>query len=177
MYVYRNKGMILISVLIFLQVATFFILQALRLSTIETKQSHLALQKLTATFLTVRALHKIEQQIINNSQMCRIPVTDLKTLLTRPLDWWQSFSTCGGYFENLEYYFVVEELGVDPCAIVHSYNHKVANFLRITLIGIFREIKIKMQSVIVLPIDANLDVCKGILHPVISGRQHWHEIN
>lgn len=174
----RNlQGMALITVLIFLQILTLLGLYAIRMAWLEIKQSHNAWYKHSIRNAADTILNEIENKTINVLPDCTIGPTTTAELLARPLSWWQT-QTCTGNFKTFRYYYVVEVLGGDACAIIQINPNKITtNYFRITLLCLADRSKLILQSTLALPNSDETLICDGIQHQVSRGRQMWRELH
>jgi hypothetical protein len=167
--------MVLLLVLIFLQVLSLLGLLLLQIAWIQIKQSQYLLRKETNLNLIMGALGEIESSEISTD--CIIPVTFTAILEQYPLSWWSARATCAGNFQGLQYYYVVENLGLDPCAVVQEIPGKIiANYFRVTVVGINADVDLMLQSTLIKPLEDSVSKCDGQIHTVKMGRQMWREL-
>lgn len=173
----REKGLVLIIVLIFLQVLFLLGWCALQMNTLEIKMNHDAWVQFSMRSLSEQALSKVEMQIDGNLQNCKIPVTG--DLSTKSISWWQSVSSCAGNFQTFAYYYRVELLGEDPCAYLENEGQQVSvDYFRLTLLGLLETNKttLLLQSTFIKPhVGATLG-CHETAHHVTMGRQMWRSV-
>lgn len=172
----KHYGITLITVLIFLQIFSLFALYELTASRLALKMSHHWYQQQLLLIQSEKILATLEKTIINNPEVCQIPVTNVRELIAKPLSWWQREPVCSGNFQMIQYYYVIEALGMDPCAAI-SPEKKGADYFRITLFVTLKNNPAKkiMQSTLVTH-HAISQSCEGIKHSVKVGRQMWYEI-
>jgi Tfp pilus assembly protein PilX len=169
----KNNGMALITVLIFLQILAILGLCAIQMALSETKQSQLSWRKHETEILSQHVLVEIEKKMNNFSSECVIPETPLPKLLEKL----PSRSSCTGIFQSIQYYYAIELLGMDPCAYIQLKSKKsVANYYRITLLGMMGDVNVILQSTMITPIENDTIICTGLNHAVTAGQQSWKEI-
>lgn len=119
-------------------------------------------------------LRIIETHLLDRLPPCTISREAAQELIKRPLDWWHSEVTCAGNFQGVEYHYVVEWLGDDPCA---ELTQMAARYYRITLLfqPLANNEKLFLQSTLAKPANL-LQHCDGLPHAIIIGRQQWREI-
>jgi hypothetical protein len=110
------------------------------------------------------ALKELEVQLPN----CMIEATSPFQLARMPKTWWQAHGCVMG-----SYYYAIEFLGHDPCALVDKKENNqliTADYYRITLYGksILQSIEVKSSFAIT--------ACSGKLHTILAGRQMLREL-
>jgi Tfp pilus assembly protein PilX len=178
----KESGLALMTVLIFLQIIAILGLFAVE-SAIETqKMARLDWEQTNIFLIVEQELHQIETQLIKSIPPCIIPVTTQSDLLNKPLSWWQSSTACQGELQTFSYFYVIEKLGIDPCADLHSSEKSISQpkavaYMRINLLVLDKkkESKEVLQSTVVTLDNAVSATCQGLRHPVFLGRQMWRE--
>jgi hypothetical protein len=174
-----SGGFTLISILIFFQLFSLFSLYGLmRASAIRKENNHIwqaYLLKLNAKNI----LSNLEKLDLLRLKKCSIPIKPTTLLTKKDLYWWK-LNTCKGSKDKLIYYYAVESLGHDDCAIINlsQNNTQIAHYYRITLFILSDKLmpaKYFMQSTIVLP-ENNTANCLHKIHRVSQGRQMYREI-
>jgi len=105
-----------------------------------------------------------------------IPITPAIMLKHKSLQWWQ-INTCHANVNDIQYYFVVEELGEDECSIM-DLRKTTAQYYRITLSAKSNELngsRYILQSTIAQP-SSSIANCRIQPHLVKQGRQSFREI-
>lgn len=174
----KNQGIALIVVLIFLQVLTILGLGAMQMTLFETKQAQMLWKKHVIENLADRALMEVEHDLSLAIPACQIQATAASELASHPISWWQNLPACSSNLETVHYFYVVEFLGVDPCAVIQTTPSKViANYYRISLLAISGNSKFLFQTSYVTPnYDSGSVMCLGVAHQVRMGRQMWRRI-
>lgn len=167
------KGFVLLIMLVFLQVIT--LLGLVTLSTLEmaSKACYLSWLQVQRVHTAKTILHHAEQVVPS----CLIPVTAPNYLSKKPLLWWQQYA-CAGHLNHLKYYYLVESLGVDSCAMIKYKQNYRADYYRLTVFPVeihLDNMPLLLQSVVVKAAVV-FNICHGKLHTVTLGRQTWREI-
>lgn len=165
----KMVGFALITLLIFLQVFALLSLFGMQMTRIQTKESQSVWHRHSAQMASEHGLRTAEAKLQTNLPWCIIPIQSTAELKKRPLDWWQS-STCTGNFQSLQYYYVVEMLGEDPCAFLKK-SQFIANYFRVTLFSKRDNVEIFLQSTVVTPKERRSQICDKENHSVTVGRQ------
>lgn len=174
-YAKKQKGMILIIVLVFMQLVAMFSWYALANILYAHKTSEMIKQHYQIFNTAVNILHQAGQDLVTTIPQCLISPVDQQQLLTKSIDWWQSDKTCAGNFQRFKYYYVVEALGDDPCASIENIG-STANYFRLTLfVSSPSHIKLFLQSTVIRPSDLRQQ-CQGQSHLVRVGPQAWTEL-
>jgi Tfp pilus assembly protein PilX len=170
----QQFGFSLVIVLIFLLIFSMMGLSALEMSVMETKMSRDSWHHDQLLHEAEQALLEVESKEIKQPYFCSIPVISSQTLLAKPLSWWQSLVSCAGNFPMVQYYYVIESLGEDPCAYLDD-PHLSVDYFRVTLLGlqVNSGAKIYLQSTLVLPHSGDSAGCNLMSHHVSAGRQMW----
>lgn len=173
----RASGIVLITVLAFLQILAVLGLYAMQMALYETKQAQLIYRKHVAEHNTEEALRHAEYNLMNGFATCFVPVTSTSELLSHSMDWWKATS-CAGNFFAFQYYYVTEFLGTDACGFTEMLPNKItADYYRITVLGVAGDVKVVLQSALVLPSRGSLaEDCYKTGHKVKIGRQMWREL-
>jgi hypothetical protein len=120
---------------------------------------------------SARILQRLEKNILSNT--CSIPITAATEIARKDMAWWQ-LNACRDNVNGIQYYYVMESFGVDPCAVV---GNSVATYYRITLYALpeLKRSRYLLQSTVALPV-AQTSACQQKNHAVTPGRQGWREI-
>lgn len=126
-----TRGYILLMMLVFLQLCAWISLNAMQqtvsaLKLMREQTNRIAVAQRSHNLLQQLA---VEQSFLNTS--CRIPVLMPMKLVKNSLPWWQE-NACSGSSDHLQYYYVIEFLGEDECALLTETTH--ANYYRMTLL-------------------------------------------
>lgn len=169
------RGITLLTTLIFLQIITLLSLYLIRMAWLEMKQAHYFWFQQNIINTAQNRLSEIEKNLKIALPNCMIEKTTSAELVGYPFEWWQS-KACQGHTKKFSYYYVVESLEKDPCAIIQNANPMIANYFRITLLCKAEQSRVILQSTIVLPHQEEMLMCDGIKHSVNLGRQMWREL-
>lgn len=174
---HKHQGYILLIVLLFLQFAVLMGLYSLEAVWIENKMSH---DDLLNTQLFAQMDHlmtSIGLQIKDFNPNCVVHYISSDELKSQPISWWQNES-CAGIFQSIQYYYVVESLGEDPCAHIKQLKDNSAEYYRISLLGIDKDKggKLLLQSTFIKPAQQS-HACDGTTHPVQAGQQSLRALN
>lgn len=123
------------------------------------------------------SLKQVEANLILGMPDCVISFMEPSQIVSEPLSFWQAKS-CSGNFQMFKYYYVVEPLPIDLCAIVDQVKNTSAAYFRITLLLYSNndDARIYLQSTFVKP-NVLLTPCKTLQHNVQMGRQSWRELD
>ncbi|GEM_PF-1279574 len=179
--IHKQSGMVLMLVLIFLEIFGMLSVRALQNCVLEKRITNNQFNKLFI-FSSAQQIIKMAETHLEQSEnvTCSIPVTPVYDLLHKSLDWWQSGISCTGNFNLFQYYYVIEFLGSDPCALIeHGDNpQQNADYFRITLLTTNYDTlgaRIFLQTTLIKAGKAKL-ACLGSRHAVSKGRQSWREL-
>lgn len=174
----KNHGFIFLSVLIFLQIFSLLgLYERLNLSDQLKKMRHQQQRQTNLQFAQYIMRRKINELSLTKFP-CYITTIPAKELATKPLFWWKQ-TACTGNLQKKRYYYVLEELGNDPCASIDNAKlNLIAHYIRMTLYLLTDQIEsapMIIQSTIALSDQSNA-ICQGAFHRVKTGRQMWREI-
>lgn len=169
----KITGSALLSMLLFLQIFTLLGLYMAADSLLELKESATFWQKQTALLSAEYALRQVENQLLTQEPVCMLPNIAPITLAAQSLSWWQSSVTCHVSYRGARYFYVVESLDHDACALVNPVQKMSAHYYRVTLLGL--PVKLILQSTMVKE-DYSAKICEGNVHSVAMGRQRWTEL-
>lgn len=176
-----SAGYVLLFVLILLNVMVMMSWYSLEAALSMRKMNYAAWQKEKAYYQAQALLFSLEHMIIEELPACLIPITSPHELLRREVSWWQN-RACNGNLDGDSYYYVVEHLVDDACAILNKgVDEKIesAAYYRLTLFfslkNNFFKSKIVLQSTVIRP-SAVDGVCADSQRPVLVGRQMWREL-
>lgn len=169
-----QQGYILIVVLLFMQLCTLLGLYALEASWIENKLAQLVWKKQKFQDNIEEILRKSEEKLVDQLPDCLIAQISTDELMKQPITWWQKQS-CTGNFQSIQYYYVVEPLGEDPCAHIKRKRAAHADYYRLTLLGTTSASRAVIQSTFIRAVTTS-DHCENVTHMVDMGRQSWSNI-
>lgn len=167
------KGFILLIMLVFLQVVTLLGLATLSILEMTLKACYVS--RLQAQRMhTAKAILRHAEQAVPG---CQIPVIAPNHLAKKSLLWWRQHA-CAGHLGKMQYYYLVESLGIDSCAMIkYKQNHR-ADYYRLTVFPVEIHIDstpLLLQSVVVKAAVV-FNICHSKLHVVTLGRQMWRAI-
>ena len=175
----KNNGVILLTVLIFMQILILLNWCVLERAWLSQKSSKNFMMQDKLQYSSKQILSEIELMLTTQTVGCMIPITNSIELVHKPLTWWQSAITCSGNFQEFHYYYVVEPLIDDECAMIDETGI-TASYLRITLLIVSNSYtpQLFLQSTSVKPsIKGMLYQCHRAQHRVQLGRQAWRELD
>ena len=165
----KFAGLALITLLIFLQIFALLSLFGMQMTGLQIKESQYVWHRHAAFIASEYGLRSAEEKLKKSLPFCMIPIKSTAELKKQPLNWWQA-SSCTGNFQSLQYYYVVEMLGEDPCAVLQT-PQLIANYYRVTLLGKRNNVEIFLQSTVVTPKQRTSLICEKDNHQVTAGRQ------
>lgn len=177
----RVQGYILLIVLIFLQLFSVLGLYELTAITWSLKVSKDAQQQEALHDEALQSLGAAEKMVGGDEPVCLVSVGVSDTAAQNSNDWWAEWG-CEGQLASSTYYYIVEFLASDPCAVVGKFNNNqalTANYYLITLVSLPKSAslaKIILQSTIIKA-DNKPKLCTEKPHLVYLGRQMWRDIN
>ncbi|OGT53277.1 MAG: hypothetical protein A3E84_01505 [Gammaproteobacteria bacterium RIFCSPHIGHO2_12_FULL_42_13] len=175
-----NQGFILIIVLVYLQIFSIFSLFALAQSLLSIKISKSAWKRTGLSIAAERALQYAENKILYDIPSCMIPIMSANDLSKQPINWWSN-SNCKGTVLRMHYYYVVEAMGKNPCAIVRDNSPinsqtYTANYHRVSVLVVEdKQYRLLLQSTLIKAEQKNA-MCNERYFSVKSGRQMWREV-
>src|SRR5689334_15861357 len=114
-----EKGFVLFTLLLFLQLFSSVGLFALLNISMIMKINQHGWDRKINQMKTDYILSLIETNFSTQTVSCLIPVMPVQQLAKEPLSWWQQYS-CSGNLDGIRYYYAVEALGKDECAMVRK---------------------------------------------------------
>ncbi len=176
---HKNKGFVILIVLIFMQVFILLNWYAINDVLLLTKFTKNTSDHDFLFYQTKKILAHIELTMLSTlPTTCMISFVDSDELIEKPLNWWREKS-CSGNFQTFKYYYVVEPLSIDNCASIEHAEPAVAEYFRITLFlqSAIDDTRFFLQSTLVRPyLSAVPVICAGQRHQVQMGRQAWREL-
>ncbi|MBX3709257.1 MAG: hypothetical protein KIT56_07505 [Gammaproteobacteria bacterium] len=175
-----SSGMVLITVLVFLQIFSLLSLYSLTYLSQSMKRYSHQWQSHLYQRTSNKILRQLEDVSMVTSTRCRIPMIPSTELKIKDATWWQSHA-CSGNLGEIRYHYAVEFLGIDPCGMIVKSHHaqsSISKYYRITLYLLPEAFhgKFIMQSTVALPEEGTTVLCQDKLHRVQQGRQMWREI-
>jgi hypothetical protein len=169
----KLSGFALISVLVFLEIFAVITVFCLHSASWELTLATARFEKNKMSQSARTILQNVE--FLAETSACYIPVTPAYQLSSQPIAWWEKHS-CAGNFNLFQYYYVVEPLQDDSCALLDT--GRAAHYSRITLLTMLKadhRIKMILQSSVITAGNV-LPHCESALHAVKLGRQSAREI-
>ncbi|MGD9153052.1 MAG: hypothetical protein PVG30_05300 [Gammaproteobacteria bacterium] len=172
-----NKGLILISVLIFMNLIMLLVAIGFTADELQWRMSNNQLQQAqvmqTAQFGLKAAYLQLKQQHPGDCQISKYSSYELSI---KSASWWHSAKTCHGEVAGQNYYYVIEPLVIDNCLSING-SHAV-KYWRITVKAeqaIKNGATAMLQATIVLPIKPT-DKCPVSRHQVTSYLRSWRQL-
>ena len=132
LHFYRENGFVMLIVLVFMQILVLLNWYAIKDVLLLTRFSkNMAIHDLFY-HQAEHVLARAEAAVVSNVPDCLIPFTESDLIVAKPFTWWKAQS-CSGNFQTFKYYYVVEPLAIDSCAIVDPDKKTVASYFRLTL--------------------------------------------
>jgi len=168
----KDNGFVLLMVLLILQLLSAFSFYAYLQSATELKQNSYRWQRENAYQQANQIFLKVEK-LINETTQCRISIRPASSFIKQTKAWWQ-INACYVTSDNLNYFYIIESLGRDDCAIISTT--QVADYYRITLnLLIDDRMRLLLQRTVILPTDT-FNLCASKQHNVTIGSQMQREI-
>jgi hypothetical protein len=178
---YKMNGYILFVVLIFLQIFSCLGLYELTAISLTLRKNNHHLIRESYLLQAQKILKNLEEDVIAGHPTCLVTISSASIPARMPLRWWQQKS-CSRSNRAVRYYYRVESLGNDACAVIskNQYNHIMpAAYYRITLLMAMDKIrgaKLILQSTLAKPGTDPLS-CPGKMHRVTLGRQMMRQLS
>src|SRR3990167_8139578 len=115
----RTQGFILFVVLVFLQIFSLWGCYALMNAAMLTKNQYLVWQRNQVDLMAQFILRLLENNVSQIITRCTISLMPSFILKDQPQTWWQLYA-CKDHLNNTNYYFVLESMGKDPCAVIKN---------------------------------------------------------
>lgn len=173
MHCNNQHGYILFIILIFLQIFSLLSLNGLTNSIMSFKTNYFVWEKIK----NLRAAKEVIQQFAEFTTIpptCFIPQLSSNELAGKSLRWWHK-NGC----RLANYYYVIEQLGVNSCALIDENNESKASiFYRFSFLTLNSELvfdKRTLQGVIAFPFTTS-DSCTEKTYLIKRGVQMIREI-
>src|SRR3990167_7569827 len=167
------RGFVLLIVLFFMQIYTLLGIYSLTSSYRIVKMNRFLWEREINLWKANQTLHEVERKIaISTPALCTVPIMPTSDMVGKTVSWWNQMA-CNGQAEK-HYYYVVENLGIDPCVIIKNSNNQLirAEYYRITLLYLLTkrgDRRLLLQSTIVRENKEASSSCNGTIHQVILG--------
>ncbi len=173
----KNKGFILVSVLLLMQLLAILSCYALADSAAALQTSRLVLAH-TLDFIAVEAaLGETEITLLQGEVACQISPISWTDLLQQPSAFWQT-QACHAHQGTLHYDYIVETLALDPCLQLFTADGQwqAAKLLRLTLRAApsAQRAALFLQST-VATIGMTAEACTGTIYQIAAGRIAWRQ--
>lgn len=169
----NNRGLILISVLIFINLIIFLVTIGFTISELQLRMSNNQLQSAkliqTAQF-GLKSARKIMQQHPLN---CQIEIASTHDLSIKSSAWWHLAQTCHGQFAGQKYYYVVEPLQVNNC--LYFTENQAAKYWRITVRAEQNQAAVILQETMALSAKPT-GTCPTTKYKLSSYVQSWRQL-
>lgn len=154
----RQQGFILLVVLLILQILALLSWYAMDAIVVEKKMIHHSLQQQVNMAAGEFLLREIENELMTAIPACT------------------QNSRCVGHFQDFKYYYAIEKLGSDNCAIIIG-TQWIAVYYRIhlSLHPLHSQPVLDLQSTVIRP-GVRQEACAIETHAVQSGRQSWNKL-
>ncbi len=172
----NQAGFILFTAVLFMQIFALTAIAQLLLTKMNLKISNDNWQQRQNFDYSYHLLNYIENYLQNHNN-CFIPHISPINLFKKNSAWWQQYA-CHGTLSTTSYYFAVEFLGDNPCALLKN-SQQTANFYRLTLLTTnskFPSGKILISSIFIKP-SMSKEECTESVYQVNIGRQSWRQLN
>ncbi len=172
------QAFILPIVLFFIQLFALLGLYGLRMAKIEFTANRDEWQYEQYKRIAANALARVEDKLMTEKMTCTIPITSSLDFVKNPIEWWQAMS-CSGNLAGNQYYYLLEFLGEDSCAVIVAADGKesAAEYYRVTLLLLPEKkmnAKILLQSTVAM--TGKIPSCRERVHLVKVGRQMWRQL-
>jgi hypothetical protein len=173
MSMYRSKGYVLLTVLIFLQLFVLLGLYGLLSAKLSLRTTRDIYQQSATRLEMQQLLNEVELNLL--AYPCKSRAISLFTLKQANLNWWQEHG-CSTQKNGQELYFYIEDMDVDACAIIKSNQALTSQYYRITLAKFSgQQAIILLQSTSIRPVSPTT-ICLLQPHFVSLGRQMLREL-
>lgn len=167
----KQQGFVLLLVLIIISVMSLIGIYTLRLGQSEQRIARQSLMAYQRELYHLSMLSRIEYRVMESLPPCVVDTQSTRQIAYQPASWWE----LNGCFEqalSLRYMYVVEDAGLDNCAVI-SNSDEIAHYYRISILAKQSNSSngsIILQSTIIKG-DKRLTVCQFAEHLVNTGRQ------
>jgi hypothetical protein len=176
MPIHPPKGFALISVLIFLHIFSMLALFGLSSAALALKNTHHAWLHDKNLRLAKQILTELETEATQHLPACVISSLSTTKFIAKSKTWWQ-LTGCQGEQEGMRYFYVLESLGPDACAVIPGTKFQ-ADYYRITILcypANFVGTKIMLQATLIRP-KILRSHCTALAHPVKIGEQMQRQL-
>lgn len=176
----KQRGYILPMMLIIFQIFSLISLNNLMYTTDLMTMTRQFWKKDQYLHTARQILHGLETQMVFQLPTCVMKVMSNAQLSKMPVSWWQQYG-CGDRYNGIDYYYIVENLGTNPCRTIGKNKHNddmIVEYHRITLFMLLDKAvteKLLLQSTFVRPIIDHTP-CLSTMYDVSLGSQMWREI-
>jgi Tfp pilus assembly protein PilX len=173
----RQQGYILFVVLIFMQLFALLGLNALNQLFWVKKVQNEQNQRWFLLSQAEHLLYQVAATLKEQKAACLLAPLSFNQLKEHPFSWWTA-NACSVSGHLFKAYYLLEFLGVDPCATIRASLQAVAAYYRITvlLVGESHETLQVMLQATVSAATQTAEHCDSEAHSVDLGPQSWHEL-
>jgi hypothetical protein len=167
----KHNGLVLLAVLVVTCIVALMTMYTLTMGLGAYKLNRQFFNRDKRHYIALSLLEKAERALMESGLSCVTPILSANELLRQPLAWWQEVS-CQGDDMGMRYAFVVEDLGLDPCAVLTS-SAISAHYYRIAFMILPDKIttsRLIWQSTLIKPETSVPSHCVN-QHSVKPGRQ------
>lgn len=171
-----SKGLILISVLIFMNLIMLLVTIGFTASELQWRMSNNQLQQTQVMQTAQYGLKTAYLQLKQHPACCQISMYSSYDLSIKSASWWHSTKTCHGNFAGQNYYYVIEPLAIDNCLSIDE--SLAVQYWRITVRAeqaVKNGATVMLQAIVVLSARST-DKCPVPRHQLTSYLQSWREL-
>lgn len=166
-------GFVLPFILMMIQVIMLYGLSGVLLNQVLIKEKSDVMITRRDDQVMASILASIEQTIELDHLSCQMPLRSWRESKRYPIGWWRE-NGCEIVNKNKLYYFFVEVMGDDPCALINGKDvNIVASYYRVSIAALsdlLNGFAPLVQATLVLPVK-RLKACDLYLHSVDAGQQ------
>lgn len=167
----RQRGYVLLLVLVFMQIYVLLGMYGLESAILEFNAN----SRLWSRNQDTQFAKQIVNELANKEFKDNCIISAGSRVQKKPLEWWQLWG-CSGNLSGFQYYYIIEVLGNDACALIDINQAISADYYRITLVSFSSYYStLILQSIEVKPSNTQ-NLCMGKTHIVAEGRQSWREL-
>jgi Tfp pilus assembly protein PilX len=172
----HNKGLILISVLIFINLIILLVTIGFTISELQLRMSNNQLQHTQVTQAAQFGLQAARKLLQQHPLSCQIPLQSTYDLSTKSAAWWHSAQICHGKFGKQNYYYVVEPLQINNC--LYFDGSSAVKYWRITVRAeqaAGNKAVAILQETVALP-TKETGTCPTTRYKLTSYEQSWRQL-
>lgn len=172
----KINGLILISVLIFINLIILLVMIGFIFSELQLRMSNNQLQRGRVMQVAQFGLKAARLQMQQHPLNCQIAILSTHDLSIKSASWWHSAQTCHGKFNQLNYYYVVEPLQVNNC--LYFDGSSAVKYWRITVRAeqaAGNKAAAILQETVALPAKQT-QACPTTRYKLFSYEQSWRQL-